>query len=206
MNRRAFLRGSAATGLLCLSSRWAFARLACGPFVWPGVQGCSAGIDSSIIGVTAAMVGGQHRSEWCWAACIEMVFSYYGFRVPQEQIVQETWGEIVDLPGQPDQIIQQLNRPWTDTHGRAFSVDGNVYTANAISAAQDLARDMPLIIGTMGHAMVLTRLDYIRDQFGRGEVKLATVRDPWPGRGMRSLSPQEWYGINFAARIRVSED
>jgi hypothetical protein len=74
-----------------------------------------------------------------------------------------------------------------------------------MTAAQDLAADMPLIIGTMGHAMVLSRLDYLVDQYGRGEVKWATVRDPWPGRGRRVLSPQEWYNISFAARIRVQE-
>lgn len=204
MNRRDFLQSSIVAGLSLSSVPSAFARLACGQFVPTGVQLCSAGIDSSVAGVTAAAVGGQHRSQWCWAACIEMVFRYYGFRVPQRQIVAETWGAIVDLPGQPYQILHDLNRSWTDLSGRDFSVEGDSYSANAITAAQDLANDMPLIIGTMGHAMVLTRLDYVRDQYGNGEVRLATVRDPWPGRGMRTLSPQEWYNVNFAVRIRVS--
>jgi len=38
-------------------------------------------------------------------------------------------------------------------------------------------------------------------------VFAATVRDPWPGNGgKRFLSPQEWYNIDFAARILVSAD
>ena len=204
MNRRDFLLSSVAVGISSLSSQSAFADLVCGPLVPPGVQGCSAGIDSTIIGVTAAIVGGQHRSQWCWAACIEMVFRYYGYKVPQRQIVEETWGSIVDLPGYPEQSLEDLNRSWEDANGRAFSVEGDAYSANAITAAQDLAADMPLIVGTMGHAMVLTKLDYLRDQYGNGEVKLATVRDPWPGRGRRSLSAQEWHNINFAARIRIT--
>jgi hypothetical protein len=61
-------------------------------------------------------------------------------------------------------------------------------------AAQDLAADMPLIVGTMGHAMVLTALTYNRDGYGSGVVTGAIVRDPWPYPGLRDgrrvLSPQ----------------
>lgn len=203
MKRREFLSYSAATALsIGLPSR-AHARLACGPFVQPGVQQCEAGIESSVAHVSAAAVGGQHLSQWCWAACIEMVFRYYGHHVPQERIVADTWGGIVNLPGQPWQILANLNRDWIDEEGEAFSVAGDVFSANPVTAAQDLASDMPLIIGTMGHAMVLTSVVYIRDQFGNGNVRAAIVRDPWPGRGRRVLSAQEWYGTSFLARIRV---
>jgi hypothetical protein len=78
-----------------------------------------------------------------------------------------------------------------------------VYSANPITAAQDLAQDMPLIIGTMGHAMVLTALSYVLDRSGNGSVTAAIVRDPWPDRGRRVLSAQEWYRASFLARIRV---
>lgn len=203
MNRRAFLLSLVSSGIAPLPLT-SYAGLSCGPFVPPGVQQCEAGINSSVANVTAAAVGGQHLSQWCWAACIEMVFNYYGHAVPQERIVRETWGSIVNLPGQPGQILANLNRNWTDEGGDDFSVLGDVYSANAVTAAQDLAQDMPLIIGTMGHAMVLTSFVYIRDSFGRGNVNAAIVRDPWPGRGRRVLTPQEWFNINFAARIRVA--
>ncbi|MGE8098125.1 papain-like cysteine protease family protein [Pseudomonas fluorescens] len=203
MKRRTFLLSSFLSGISSLPLI-SHAKLLCGPFAPPGVQQCEVGIDSSVAHITAAAVGGQHLSQWCWAACIEMVFSYYGHSVPQERIVNETWGDIVNLPGQPWQILANLNRGWTDEQGDNFSVVGDAYSANAITAAQDLAQDMPLIIGTMGHAMVLTSLVYMRDSFGRGDVTAAIVRDPWPGRGRRTLTPQEWLNINFAARIRVS--
>jgi hypothetical protein len=132
-----------------------------------------------------------------------MVFRYYGFQGPQAHIVQQTWGQIVNLPGQPNQILANLNRPWIDATGRRFGVSGDAFTANPMTAAQDLSQDMPLIIGTMGHAMVLTSLTYIRDQFGNGNVTSAVARDPWPGRGRRVLSAQEWYATSFLARIRV---
>ncbi len=201
MNRRKFLTLLGVGAYTAPSV--ALARLACGPFVPPGVQQCEAGIDSSIADVTAGAVGGQHLSQWCWAACIEMVFRYYGLRVHQADIVHQTWGQIVNLPGQPGQILANLNRTWIDANGHRFDVSGDTYTANQMTAAQDLAEDMPLIIGTMGHAMVLTSLTYMRDQFGNGDVTAAVVRDPWPGRGRRVLTAQEWYGTSFLARIRV---
>ena len=199
MNRRNFVC-SAGVGVAAWSTA-ALARMSCGPVVPPGVQQCEAGIDSSIAAISAQS---QNASQWCWAACIQMIFQYYGYRISQQRIVGETWGQIVNLPGQPQQILADLNRTWKSDDGRVFDVQGDVFSANAITASQDLAQDMPLIIGTMGHAMVLTSLTFTRDGFGRGIVNAATVRDPWPNRGRRILSAQEWFNTNFLARVRVS--
>jgi len=202
MNRRQFIL-SASASVSCLLPTTVFGRLACGPFVPPGIQECEAGIDSDLAYVAAG--DPQHLSNWCWAASIEMVFGYYGHQVPQERIVREAWGgNILNLPGQPAQILGSLNRRWVDEGGQQFAVSADVYSANVITAAQDLAQDMPLIIGTMGHCMVLTSLRYQRDQFGNGTVTLAIVRDPIPGRGRRALAPEEWFGTTLLARIRVS--
>lgn len=200
MDRRIFL-GVAGAGVVAVPTLVS-ARLACGPFVPPGVQQCMAGLDSSLAHATATG-GGQQLSQWCWAACIAMVFRYYGMNVPQAQIVQQTFGQTVNLPSQPGQILANLNRQWIDASGCQFGVSGDAFTANPVTASQDLAQDMPLIIGTMGHAMVLTSITYVRDQFGNGNVTAAVVRDPWPGRGRRVLSPQEWHGTSFLVRIRV---
>jgi hypothetical protein len=109
----------------------------------------------------------------------------------------------VNMPGEPEQILESLNRPWTDESGRAFTVTGSAFGANPLTASQDLANDIPLLIGSLGHAMVLTSLTYLRDAYGRGEVTLAVVRDPWPGRGRRPLTAQEWYNTNLLLRVRV---
>lgn len=206
MDRRKLLKlGSSSIALTAFGlSNPASALLNCTPFNFQGIQQCEAGIDSGLAHVSAAATGGQHMNQWCWAACIEMVFRYYGLHVPQHEIVRQTWGEIINLPGQPSQILANLNRPWRDSSGRDFYVSGDTFSANPITAAQDLSNDMPLIIGTMGHAMVLTSLQYLRDQLGRGEVTYAVVRDPWPGKGRRNLSAEEWYNTSFLARIRVS--
>lgn len=206
MDRRKFIKIGATSVSVCALglNAPASALLNCTQFNHQNTQHCAAGIDSRLAYISAASVGGQHMNQWCWAACIEMVFRYYGLRVPQAAIVQQTWGGIVNLPGQPHQILANLNRQWRDSNGQRFNVSGNSSSANHITAAQDLSNNMPLIIGTMGHAMVLTSLEYVRDQYGNGNVTAAVVRDPWPGRGRRVLSAQEWYNTSFLARIRVS--
>lgn len=201
MNRRWFLNSFLSVPLMSIPT-FAWSGMACSPIVPPGIQECMVGLESSI-----APVAVQQSSEWCWAACISGVFGYYGHDISQQDIVQQTWGEIVNLPAQPQQIIADLNRSWVDGDGNAFSVTGDVYSANALTAAQDLKQDMPLIIGALGHAMILTGIQWVRDIYGREQIMAAIVRDPWPTNGnRRELNPQEWLGANFLVRIRVMDD
>jgi Papain-like cysteine protease AvrRpt2 len=170
----------------------------------PDVALCEAGLSS--VPRVAAAFSRQQASEWCWAACLQMVFSYYGHPVSQSRIVQETWGAIRNLPGQPAQILRDLNRSWTDDNNNAFSVAGSVLNATATTAAQDLSGDMPLIVGTLGHAMLLVDLVYYVDRFGAVSVQRIGVLDPWPyNPGLRQLTPQEGTFVNFLARVRVSD-
>ena len=205
LDRRQLLRGiGAGSALLGVGlATPAAAEQVCNAFDNTGMQQCEAGISRDVASATAAAVGSQDLNQWCWAACIEMVFRFHGFHVPQERVVTETWGQIVNMPAWPEQILDNLNRPWRDEQGRPFAVEADAYTANEYTAAQDLAANKPLIIGTMGHAMVLTSILYVRDHKGNGEVTGAVVRDPWPGVGRRQLSGMEWHGRAFLARVRV---
>ena len=132
-----------------------------------------------------------------------MIFRFYGHPISQARIVRETWGRPVNSPGEPWQIVELLNRRWTDDKGEEFEVSGDVLTSDAMTAAQDLAENHPLIIGTGGHAVVLTAVTYVQDKWGNGDVTSAIVRDPWPGLGLRLLSTDEWQGITLAVRISV---
>ncbi|MBU0946735.1 MAG: hypothetical protein KJ804_06345 [Proteobacteria bacterium] len=206
MDRRNFLKITSSTvglSILGLSSS-AHALLNCSPFNAQGVQQCEAGIDSRIAAVTSVASGGQHMCQWCWAACIEMVFKYNDFYISQEAIVQQAFGNIERFPGQPRHILTQLNRNWSDSSQAKFSVSGESYSTNLITASQDLSQNMPLIIGNMGHTMVLTSMKYDKDNWGNGHVKEAEVIDPWPGQGQRILSPEEWLGTSFLVCLRVS--
>jgi hypothetical protein len=202
LDRRNWLKALAAAaggGVIPATLRGA---LQCGPPTPPwGVQSCVAGIPQERLNTVFAY---QQASEWCWAACIQMVFSYWGHPLSQQEIVKQTWGGIANMPAQPIQIVQDLNRGWRDARGVQFTSEGDYFSANGITAAQDLAQEMPLIIGSMGHAMVLTAVSYNRAQNGTGQITGALVRDPLPGNGgRRPLSAYEAAATMLLIRIRV---
>lgn len=199
LNRRKWLQGLAATAGAIAVPAGLRGALQCGAFMPPwGIQACVAGIPEERMNMVFAF---QQESEWCWAACLQMVFAYWGHRISQQEIVKQTWGVIANMPAQPYDIVRDLNRDWEDSSGD-FTVRGDVFSANGVTAAQDLAVDMPLIIGSMGHAMVLTAVSYNRAPNGQGEVTGALVRDPL--RGKRPLSNNEAVATMILARIRVS--
>jgi hypothetical protein len=175
--------------------------LQCNNFNAYGIQHCIAGIQSAFLNVVSKK---QNESEWCWAASISTVFAYYGHSVSQERVVKETFGQIENLPGDPNQILQALNRVWIDDNGTSFNVSANSLSANQITAIQDLISGNPLIIGSHGHAMVLTAIEYDHDIFNKVAVTNSIVRHPWPNNNSpRSLTISECSQYSFLARIRV---
>jgi hypothetical protein len=140
-----------------------------------------------------------------------MVFQYYGHPVRQERIVTEAYGSQLNMPAQPWTMLAMLNRVWVDDNGRTFRCISTPGSTNTVAAANDLAANMPLIIGTQGHAVVLTALQYAAfyqhtpwgTQLGPVNITNAVVRDPWPGKGRRNLSRAEWATIVFAVQIRI---
>lgn len=182
------------------------AQLQCGPWVRSPIgpaQQCTAFINSNTLN-QEIFDKFQWQNEWCWAASISMIFQYYRHPLPQPEIVQQAYGGIVNLPGTPAAIMGSLNRQWTDTNGVAFSSSAQSIVVPAWRAAQDLAADHPLIIATLGHAMVLTAVTYWHDSAGRGQTIGAIVRDPWPANGVRRpLSPQELANTMMLIEVNV---
>jgi len=175
-----------------------------------GVQVCEVGVDSVINPISAL----QDKTQWCWAATISSIFSFHGFPVDQERIVRATFGRVTNLPAIGPQIAAATSRRWTSEEGEKFEARCEVLLDQQFNVrnpgllpivAQELAHSRPLIIGTGGHAMVLSAMTYVRDVIGNGQPTNATVRDPWPGRGRRILHREEWYGTAFLAKVKVSE-
>lgn len=207
--RRAVVAG--ATAMLTASvlpSRPAQAALRCVTVDGYGTQLCECGIDNRI----RSVVANQQNSQWCWAASVSAIFAFHGFDVSQRRIVEATYGQVVNLPAHGPTIAAASSRDWATDDGRRFTAycdvlwDSQFHVGRPTAvadAANELAQDQPLIIGTGGHAMVLTAMTYLRDTNGGGQPRAAVVRDPWPGAGRRQLSAQEWYGTSFLARIRA---
>jgi hypothetical protein len=149
----------------------------------------------------------QDLDQWCWAASIQMIFSYYNHDISQERIVEEVFGIAINVPAQPYHILQALNREWVDDDGNIFfcSTRPIPLQNGIISIIDELTNNKPLIIGTLGHAVVLTRIVYYLFPNGVVSVADAGVRDPWPGRGLRSLSINEFNNISFIAIVDIED-
>src|SRR5215213_2489350 len=161
----------------------------------------------------------QQSSQWCWAASISMLFSYYNHPVSQQAIVQSLYGTLVDLPsGSGWNIASRLNTTWTDANGKrfraqltgAYDFDAGVMTINNATLVNELDQDRPVIIGTRGHAVVGTAIEFVPGPMGPIITGIG-VFDPWPGRGARPLDQSEMLAMHlrgelrFLATVRVTE-
>jgi hypothetical protein len=201
MNRRKFLKACLSAGVaMNLENVRAVEFCESVPDMIDAVR-CKVGLKSNVV---AAFADEQEASQWCWAACIQMIFAYHGHPVKQQRIVAETWGKIVNMPADPYQITEALNREWTDDNGEGFYSSANSYAVDVGVVAVSLKNDMPLIIGTHHHAMLLTAMHYTQDDSNKTFfVHEMRVRDPWPGKGSRSLSKNEVDGLMFAATVMI---
>lgn len=185
----------------------------------PMGQKCVSQVDFKTF---AAAYHPQEQSQWCWAATISMLFGYYGHPVGQESIVQAVYGRRVNLPsGNGWNIASQVNRQWEDADGETFSshltaaydFQARVLTLNNAWLVNELDQDRPFIVGTAGHAVVATAIEYYPTPMGPNVVSVG-VFDPWPGRGARNLTPPEMVPMHvdprgqlqFVATVTVDED
>jgi hypothetical protein len=158
----------------------------------------------------------QQQKFWCWAASISNIFAYHGHPVSQSRIVSEVYGDATNEAAFGSTISEELDRKWIDDHGRSFRstltglFDLRTGTAkiNKYTVHRHLASNNPLIIGSAGHAMLMTGLRYTRDPRGP-DVFEALVFDPWPGKGMRTLSrrqitPPPGGTLVYLASVRIS--
>ncbi len=129
----------------------------------------------------------QNSSNWCWAACIEMVLNYQGLPVTQQDVVLKAYGDLIDRPA--------------DCSMTEFCANGWYYGGNTVYAESDynptsfdfidqLANEYPVIVGLnmpgqqVGHAYVLTGVYFYKTNIGTDYEKKVpykvVLRDPWP--------------------------
>jgi ABC-type bacteriocin/lantibiotic exporter with double-glycine peptidase domain len=154
--------------------------------------------------------GRQRQSNWCWAACIQMVLNYHGLFVDQADIVQRIYGAQVDLPAQPELILAALTGWAPDVRGRFSTVQATPYTFSGAQIVQDLAYRWPLIVGLAnpdgsGHALVLTAVYYSVDALNNPIFLRVVLRDPWPENPSRQEMPWDEFQqrLTFMAHVYV---
>lgn len=210
ISRRNLIWGALAAAAAMPSS--AKAAMMCGP-VDPmrGIQPCEVGLNGLNITARSASTI-QEKQNWCWAACIQGVFAWHGCDIDQEQIVSKVFYDAMDMPATGEQIFQAINGVWEDYQGNGFIaqasplLDTNYSYADPAAAAalsMELRDEFPLIVGTQGHATIVTAMSWINTPFGQ-QITSITVRDPWPDSPRRRfLSESEFMNINLLMQVRV---
>ena len=132
----------------------------------------------------------QKQENWCWAACIQTVLNYHGLNVSQEQIVDRSYGRLVDAPGGPYEMMRSLNGViQTGDDYKLVTAEFNSTNANEIR--DHMANDEPMIVGLkqpgsrIGHAFVLSGIYYQQDRRGNVYPDKVVLRDPWPNAASR---------------------
>ncbi len=164
-----------------------------------------AGVPSGEFEYFAApnMNGRQRQSNWCWAACTQMVLNYHGLYVSQEQVVARIYGGLVDQPAGEYEIREALSGWAPNVRGGSSYIycESGLNSINEIT--QNLAYKWPLIVGLqnpnggVGHAYVLTAIYYSMDGYNNTVPDKVVLRDPWPS----SYSRQEMSWYEFSNRL-----
>lgn len=221
------------SGLPALAATLPFPSLAatrCATADAQGAQACESGV---VIGNAPTVR--QRCQEWCWAACVQAVFSLQGREIAQEAAVRKIYGSEVCRPANAAQILAAVRGDWVDQYGFRFragaeqlpdaslSVRSSAPRAGAADAAIDMTAAMffndgakrivaeldrgnPLIIGALGHATVLTAAKYSRLREGHVALRDLTVRDPWPDNpNRRTLGAAEVRSAFFVARVWIEK-
>ena len=129
----------------------------------------------------------QLRTEWCWAASIQMVLNWYGVPVKQSDVVGRIYGRTVDRAATEDAMARALrgtayNRKHEKVRLYAERRQGIPPTGFLLD---ELGNRHPLLITfhstrTMLHAVVITSAEYERNERGGVHVTALTFRDPNP--------------------------
>lgn len=175
-----------------------------------------AGIPSNQFEMLAApdTAGKQRQSNWCWAAVIQMILNYHGVDITQEQIVSHVFGDLVDSPATPQEVISSISGWSILSNGKPVTVVASTNITSGSDIVYDLAYHQPMIVGLntnegIGHACVLTAISYTLHPISNEPmIKSVVLRDPWPQKQSRiEMSWDEFFNrLIFMARIRVNGD
>lgn len=204
ITRRKILSGIAASAIATPVA----ADMRCFPQLFPWQRTCEVGIPIK------QFFKAQQCEQWCWAACIQTVFKLNGFSVTQRNIAKRVYGEPPACqPATGPTIKQAVDGKWRDANNNRFRARLNVVFdlqygithTNAMSVVwSELQAGRPLIVGTNGHAVVITALRYTERTGYPTHTDGVLVRDPWPySQHRRLLSPQEFFGAAYLATIRI---
>lgn len=143
----------------------------------------------------------QRDTNWCWAACTQMVLNYQGVNVTQEEIVERVFGAKENNPAGAKEIVKGASGWYVNGHQINAGYD---YPLSPQKLINDLVSKYPLIIGlrmpgqNIGHAYVLTGIGFNKNGDAVYPQKVI-LRDPWPENESRIILT--W--SNFSDRVHT---
>ena len=169
-----------------------------------GLADQPVGLQTASVELPQSPFAHQQATHWCWAASVANAFRSSGHAVSQERIVREVYGDVVNMRSGPNSnVAGLLDREWVDDAGGTFrarliglfdpAAGRDTFDSRAVVAA--LRSGRPLVLGTTSHAMLLIAATY-RECDGVTTIVEATVFDPWPGVGVRTLRSDEITPLN----------
>jgi hypothetical protein len=183
------------------------AQMHCDPADARGIQNCKAGLPEH---VTQRIGVSQQRSQWCWAAAIQMVFASAGLTVSQAEIAEKYLGRDEDLPIVTKDFAALIDGQWRSRDGRLMTVQARHNgirgrtPASVMLLVDSLSRSRPLLLAAEGHAVVVVEVRFQRhEKTGMLRLTGGTVLDPLPDRGLRPLEGAE-LAPEFLGTIEVA--
>jgi hypothetical protein len=146
-------------------------------------QPATVGIPTSQFNFVAAT---QLRTEWCWAASIQMVLNWYNVPVKQADVVNRIYHKTTDVAATEDAMTLALSGTAYDRRGHKvfLHTERQQGTPSATLLISEMQNRRPMLVTVrsahrMLHALVITSVDTIPDKTGQ-TITAITFRDPRP--------------------------
>lgn len=137
----------------------------------------------------------QENDYLCWAASVQMVLKYYGMDISQKKLVELISKGKQCYPNCPENFSSVVEVLDNYIYNNSFLLKLNAIYGlpNVNSLISDLENEHPVIIGIIedestkiGHAVVLTNLEYVIGFNGLPYISKLYVLDPWSSQENRN--------------------
>ncbi|MBV8082960.1 MAG: hypothetical protein JO293_06565 [Candidatus Eremiobacteraeota bacterium] len=150
---------------------------------------CGADVESHLFDTAYQVAPTQAAS---WADSMAMIIAYSGGEITQADILSAVFGPVVPQTLAPSQAVAYSTHSFTGANKAVTSTTATSVVTPPLtgsrgalrSIAGQLVADTPLLVITSRNAMVLTKIYYRADLFGKPtSLYAAVVRDPFPQQG-----------------------
>lgn len=152
----------------------------------------------------------QQRSNWCWAASLQMVLAYYKMNVSQATLVKRAFGKTPDRAASAQEMVKALDGYQKGKRRVACYADSVIDLRQLVA---EIEEGHPVVVGMayqgQQHAMVLTQIFFQPDAAREGKINPVQVVVVDPSRQFLKERRFSWAEfcrmVNMVLRIRVSD-